>query len=78
MILGVVVPFSEAKVGQSSYVYSETDGTLIYGEWSFVTDLDWFEDRDDEVRLKRQHWLLVEEDELVLPDPYRLVEGEGE
>lgn len=71
-----MVPFSEAKIGDAAYVYREADGSLIYGEYSFVTELDWFDDRDDEVKLVRQTWQLVDAVEVVLPDPHPLVEDD--
>lgn len=64
------VPFAKAKVGDRTHIYSDPDGDLIVGEFTWVTDLDFFDERDGEVVLKRQTWLLVDEDELVLPDPF--------
>ena len=72
------VLFGEAKVGQTAYVYREADGSLVFGEFAFVTELDWFDDRSDEVRLVRQRWLLLDAEEYILPDPHALHEGEGD
>jgi hypothetical protein len=73
-----MVPFSEAKVGESAYVYREADGSLIYGEFSFVTDLEWWDERDREVKLVRQTWQLVDAVPFTLPDPHALHEGEDD
>ena len=55
--------------------YSMADGSEIYGEYSFVTETDgWFDDRDEEIRLIKRTYLLVSEEEVVLPDPYRIEE----
>jgi hypothetical protein len=50
--------------------YSMADGSEVYGEYSFVTETAWFDDRDDEVRLIKRTYRLVSEEEIVLPDPY--------
>lgn len=71
-----VAPFGEAKVGETAYVYRMADGDLIYGEFSFVTDLEWWDERDREVKLVRQRWMLVDAEEITLPDPHPLVEDE--
>lgn len=51
--------------------YSMADPTeLVFGEYEFVTDLDFFDDRDEEVRLIKRTYRLISEEEIVLPDPY--------
>lgn len=69
------VSFSDAKVGDESFVYSEGDALIT--EYGWVTELEWFDERDCEIRLKRQRWRLVDEDELVLPDPYPVDDEES-
>ena len=64
-----IVPFSQAKIGESAYTYKRADGEEI-GDYGWVTDLEWFDDRDGEERLIRQRWLLVAQDEVVLEDPF--------
>lgn len=51
-------------------VYSMADGGLIYDEFNFVTDLEFFDDRDREERLVKRTYVLVSEEPIVLPDPY--------
>jgi hypothetical protein len=70
------VEFTKAQVGDEAYTYSIYDGDLICGEFGWVTDLEYFDERFGDVRLKRQRWRLVGEDELVLPDPYAIAEDE--
>jgi hypothetical protein len=50
--------------------YSMADGDLVFGEYEFVTDLVFFDDRDEEVRLIKRTYRLISEEEVVLPDPY--------
>lgn len=57
-----MTPFIDAKPGDESYVYRRADNEPIYGEYGWVTDLDYFEDEDDDIRLKRQRWQLISED----------------
>lgn len=56
--------------------YAMADGEPIWGEYAFVTTLDGFDDRDDEVRLIKRTYRLISEEEVVLPDPYPIVEGD--
>ena len=51
-------------------VYSMADGSLIYGEYQFTTGLEWWDDRDEEVRLIKRTYKLIGEEEIVLPDPF--------
>jgi hypothetical protein len=51
-------------------VYEMADGDLVFGEYQFVTDLDFFDDRDEEVKLIKRTYRLIAEEEIVLPDPY--------
>jgi hypothetical protein len=55
-------------------VYSMADGSQVWGEYSFVTDLEFFDDRDREIRLIKRTYALVAEEEVVLPDPYPMDE----
>jgi hypothetical protein len=57
-----IVPFSEAIPGMSAYTYRRADGELT-GDFGWVTDLEWFDDTDEDiVRLRRQRWVLADED----------------
>ncbi len=49
--------------------YQMEDGSNI-DEYSFVTELEWFDDRDREVRLMKRTYKLISEELVVLPDPY--------
>ena len=61
--------FSNALIGHKVYTYELASGEPIYGEFGWVTDLEYFDDRDGEIVLKRKRWLLLSEDEYILPDP---------
>lgn len=75
--MGDIVDFHKAKIGEEALVYSAVDGEDICGgEFSFVTGLEWFDDRDGEIKLKRQRWFLLAEDLVVLPDPHPLEDDE--
>ena len=50
--------------------YEMADGSMVFGEYQWVTDLDFFDDREEEVRLIKRTYQLVSEEEVVLPDPY--------
>ena len=50
-------------------IYEEADGSMI-DDFQWVTSLDWFDDRDAEVRLTKRTYQLVSEELVVLPDPY--------
>jgi hypothetical protein len=50
-------------------VYSMADGSEI-GEFDWVTSLEWFDDRDGEVRLTKSTFKLISRELVVLPDPY--------
>ena len=50
--------------------YQNADGSQIYGEYSFVTELDWFDDREEEIRLVKRSYIPYAEEEVVLEDPY--------
>lgn len=56
--------------------YAMADGSAVYDEYSFVTETEWFDDRDDEVRLIKRTYKLISEEEVVLPDPYPIEEDE--
>ena len=58
--------------------YQMADGSPIYGEFDFVTDLVFFDDREEEVRLTKRTYRLVSEEEVVLEDPYPLVEDDDD
>ena len=49
--------------------YEEVDGRRI-DEFQWVTSLEWFEDREEEVRLTKRTYQLLSEELVVLPDPY--------
>jgi hypothetical protein len=61
---------SDAPQSDDFTVYEMADGSLIWGEYQFATDLDGFEERDEEVRLIKRTYRLISEEEIVLPDPY--------
>jgi len=50
--------------------YEMADGTDIYGEFQFVTDLAFFDDRSDDIRLTKRTYQLVSEEEILLVSPY--------
>jgi len=55
--------------------YQMEDGSHI-DEYSFVTELEWFDDRDREVRLIKRTYALVAEELVILPDPYPVEDDE--
>jgi len=59
-------------------VYAMEDGSLVYGEFSFVTDLEFFDDRDYEIRLVKRVYALVSEETIVLEDPYPIEDEEDD
>jgi len=72
---GEIVRFVDAKPGDHSFVYGGeyiTDNMDV----GWVTDLEYFDERDGEIKLKRQIWQLISEDEIVLPDPFPLEDDE--
>lgn len=62
-----IVEFDKAKVGEQAYTYQMADGSQVYGEYSFVTGLEWFDDGDEPVHLIRQRWALIATDTIVYP-----------
>jgi hypothetical protein len=58
--------------------YAMADGDLIFGEYQFTTELDDFDDRDEEVRLIKRTYKLLSTEEIVLPDPYPIEDDEDE
>lgn len=50
-------------------LYQMADGSGI-GEYEFVTDTEWWDDRDEEVRLIKRTYRLIAEEEIVLPAPF--------
>jgi len=50
-------------------VYSMADGSMI-GDFDWVTELEWFDDRLGEVRLVKSNFKLISRELVVLPDPY--------
>jgi hypothetical protein len=62
------VPFCDAKEGDEAYTYEHVDRAMI-ADYGWVTDLEYFEDRWGSLKLTRKRWLLVEVDEIELPDP---------
>lgn len=70
-----VVMFHEAKVGDLAYTYEDDAGLT---DFAWVTDLEYFEERWGEIRLVRKKWMLIEVDEIVLPDPYPIEEDDDD
>ena len=64
--------------GKTFVTYEMADGSLIYGEFSTVTDLEFFDDRDEEVRLVKNTYLHLSSDDLVLEDPNPIEDDEDE
>ena len=69
--------YSEPPSGDSRTVtdapfvtYEMADGSMIWDEYKFVTELEFFEDRSDEIRLIKKTYRLISAEEVVLPDPY--------
>ena len=50
--------------------YEMADGSMI-DDFQFVTSLEWFDDRDGEIRLTKSTYALLSTEEIVLPDPNR-------
>jgi len=48
------------KVGDTWTTYCRADGEMIYGDYSFVTELEWFEEDYEPTSLVQQTWQLVE------------------
>jgi hypothetical protein len=66
-----VALFAQAAVGDEAYTYEHPDPTaFVADDHTWVTDLEWFDDRDDAVTLVRKRWRLVEVETIVLPDPH--------
>ncbi len=63
--------FTEAQIGDHAYTYERTDGEMI-GDYSWVSDLEWFDERDGIEHLTRKEWVLVAVKEVVLSDPHPL------
>ena len=47
--------------------YSLADGELIFGEYSFVTTDDFFDDIDEPTEIIKQVWVLRSEERLLRP-----------
>ena len=58
--------------------YQMADGSQVAGEYAFVTDTEWFEERDEEIRVIKKTYYLVHEEEVVFPDPYPIEDEELE
>jgi hypothetical protein len=56
-------------VGDSWTTYRLADGDLIGGEFSFVTDTEFFEERDEPVDVVKETWVL-QSSETVTFKPY--------
>lgn len=63
-----IYAFGQAKVGHKTYTYQQVDGEPVYGEFGWVTDLDYFDERDGELLLLRKKWLLLDVEVITLPD----------
>jgi len=48
--------------------YRREDGEYICGEYSFVTELEWFEDDDESTELVKETWVLVSSEHLTYPE----------
>jgi len=65
--------------GPPFIVYSMADGSLIFGEYEFTTDIDgWWDDREEEVRLMKRTYRLIAEEEVVLPDPFPIEDDDDD
>jgi hypothetical protein len=47
--------------------YRMANGDLIYGEYSYVGDLEFFEDSDEPTELVKETWVLVSSEQLTIP-----------
>jgi hypothetical protein len=56
--------------------YEMADGSQVWGEYQFVTGTEWWDDREEEVRLIKRTYRLVSEEEIVLPDPIEEIEDD--
>ena len=65
-----IYEFGQAEVGNKTYTFQQADGEKVYGEYGWVTDLGYFDDRDDDIDLIRKKWLLLEVEQVTLPSPY--------
>ena len=54
--------------------YGMADGSPCFDEYAFMTDTEWWDDRDGEVRLIKRTYRLISEEEIVLEDPYPIEE----
>lgn len=59
-------------------IYSMADGSQVCGEYEFVTDTEWWDDRDEEVRLIKRTYRLIAEEEVVLPDPFPIEDDDDD
>jgi hypothetical protein len=59
-------------------VYAMADGSCVLGEYEFVTSTEWWDDRDEEVRLIKRTYRLISQEEVVLPDPYPIEAADAE
>jgi hypothetical protein len=58
--------------------YEMADGSLIYDEYSHVTGLEFFEDRDEAVVLTRKRYRLIDAETITLPDPYPIEDDDAD
>jgi hypothetical protein len=72
-----LVPFVDARPGDRAAVYC---GEYIreHTDYGWVADLEYFDERYGEVKLTRQVWQLVSEDEFTLPDPHPADEDDAD
>lgn len=49
--------------------YRLADGDPVYGEYAFVTDTEYFNDRFDPVKVVQERWVLSKRVEMWLPEP---------
>lgn len=64
----MTVNFIDATPGEDAYVYRCEPGS----EYGWVVDLEWWDDIDDPVTVKRQRWRLVDETELIIHPSHEL------
>lgn len=50
--------------------YAMADGSQVFGEYEWVTGLDYFDERDEEVKLIKRTYRLLTEEVITLPDPF--------
>jgi hypothetical protein len=57
----------EDEVPKTMTTYKREDGEPICGEYSFVTELEWFESDDEPTELVKETWVLVSSENITYP-----------